>query len=165
MIRIEDLDKIEMFKGLSDPQLEAIGKYCEKIEFHRGDRLFREGDPADHVWIVEDGQVDLRFELPGSRPTSDQMTISTLSVEEQRKRILGWSCFVPPYHMRLSGYCGTRSCSVIKIPKADLVGLFDKDPHMGYVVMSYLVKVVGFRFNQFQDEIAKSKGSEILNAW
>jgi CRP-like cAMP-binding protein len=165
MVTLEELDKIELFKGLNDGQLETIRKFCQKLEFNRGDRLFKEGDPADFLWIVTDGQVDLRFELPGNRPTSDQTTISTLSVEEQKKRILGWSCFVPPHQMRLSGYFGTRSCSVIKISKAELVSLFEKDPQMGYVVMSYLVKVVGFRFNQFQDEIAKSKGSEILNAW
>ncbi|MCU0598555.1 MAG: cyclic nucleotide-binding domain-containing protein [Desulfobacterales bacterium] len=165
MVTLEELDKIELFKGLNDGQLETIRKFCQKLAFNRGDRLFREGDPADFLWIVADGQVDLRFELPGNRPTSDQTTISTLSVEEQKKRILGWSCFVPPHQMRLSGYCGTRTCSVIKISKAELVALFEKDPQMGYVVMSYLVKVVGFRFNQFQDEIAKSKGSEILNAW
>jgi signal-transduction protein with cAMP-binding, CBS, and nucleotidyltransferase domain len=165
MVPLEELDKIEIFKGLNDNQLKAIQKHCQKLEYHRGDRLFREGDPADFLWIVTEGQVDLRFELPGNRPTSDQATISTLSAEEQEKRILGWSCFVPPYHMRLSGYCGTRTCLVVKISKEELIKLFEKDPQMGYVIMTYLVKVVGYRFNQFQDEIAKSKGSDILNAW
>jgi hypothetical protein len=67
--------------------------------------------------------------------------------------------------MRLSGYCGTRGCCVIKIHKKDLFELFEKDPKMGYLIMSYLIKVVGYRFDQFQDEIAKSKGDEIMHVW
>ncbi len=165
MVTIEELDQFEMFGALNNDQLMALQKHCQKVEFHRGDRLFREGDPAEYIWIVTDGRVDLRFELPGSRPTSEDTTLSTLTTDKQEKRVLGWSCFVPPYQMRLSGYCGTRSCAVIKIPKAELMKLFEKDPQMGYVIMSYLVKVIGFRFNQFQEEIAKSKGSEILHSW
>jgi hypothetical protein len=55
----------------------------------------------------------------------------------------------------LSAYCVTRSCSVIKIAKTDMLDLFEKNESMGYLIMSYLVKVLGFRFQQFQDELAR----------
>lgn len=165
MSLLKELDKVQAFKELSDAQLESLQKFCIKEDFKRGDRLFKEGDTADHLWIVVDGRVDLRFELPGNRPTSDDNTISSLEAEDDKKRTLGWSCFVPPFKMMLSAYCITRTCSVIKIPKKDMLALFENDPSMGYRVLSYLIKVVGYRFQQFQEELAKHKGHDIMHSW
>jgi CRP-like cAMP-binding protein len=165
MVTLKDLDKVQAFKELSNEQLAAIQEICAKQEFNRGDRLFKEGDSADHLWLVADGRVDLRFELPGDRPTSDETTLSSLEGDDQRKRMLGWSCFIPPYKMMLSAYCVTVTCAVIKIPKQPLLDLFDSDPVMGYRAMSYLIGVVGYRLHQCQDELAKCKGHGILNSW
>ncbi len=165
MITLKELDSVQAFKELTDEQLEALRAFCIKEDFKRGDKLFKEGDSADHLWIVTDGRVDLRFELPGNRPTSDETTISSLEAEEDKKRTLGWSCFVPPFKMMLSAYCVTRTCSVIKISKTDMISLFEKDSLMGYQVMSYLIKVLGYRFQQFQDEVAKYKGHDIMHSW
>lgn len=165
MITLKQLDNVQAFKSLTDIQLEALTEFCVKEDFKRGDRLFKEGDSADYLWIVTDGKVDLRFELPGNRPTSDENTISSLAAEDDKKRTLGWSCFVPPFRLMLSAYCVTRSCSVIKIAKTDMLALFEKDVLMGYQVMSYLIKVVGFRFQQFQDELARQKGHDIMHSW
>jgi len=165
MITLQQLDAVQPFKELSDTQLEAIRQFCIKEDFQRGDLLFKEGDAAEHLWIVTDGKVDLRFELPGNRPTSDENTISSLEGEDHKTRTFGWSCFIPPYRMMLSAYCVTRSCSAIKITRADLLDLFEKDTLMGYEVMSYLIKVIGYRFQQFQDELAKHKGHDIMHSW
>lgn len=165
MITIKELDSVQAFKTLTDSQLEALQKFCIKEDFKRGDRLFKEGDSAEHLWIITDGKVDLRFELPGNRPTSDEHTISSFEGEDHKKRTLGWSCFVPPYQMMLSAYCATRGCSVIKIEKTDMLALFEKDPLMGYQIMSYLIKVVGYRFQQFQEELVKDKGRDIMHSW
>ncbi|MBC2715810.1 MAG: cyclic nucleotide-binding domain-containing protein [Desulfobacteraceae bacterium] len=165
MITLKELDSVQAFKTLTDDQLEALKEFCIKKDFKRGDRLFKEGDSAGHLWIVTEGKVDLRFELPGNQPTSDETTISSLEAEDDKKRTLGWSCFVPPFKMMLSAYCVTRSCSVIKIAKTDMLALFEKDALMGYQVMSYLIKVIGYRFQQFQDELAKYKGHDIMHSW
>lgn len=165
MVALKDLDHVKAFKDLTNDQLVAIQEFCILEEFDRGSILFKEGDPAKNMWVVTSGKVDLRFELPGNKPTTDETTISTLEAEDDEKRTLGWSCFVPPYKMMLSAYCVTRTCSVIKIAKEDLIALFESDPLMGYRVMSYLVQVVGFRFQQFQEELAKQKGHDIMHSW
>ena len=165
MITLQQLDAVPAFKDLTNEQLESIRQCCVKADFNRNDRLFREGDEAAHLWVVTDGKVDLRFELPGDRPTSDETTISSLGAEDDRKKTLGWSCFVPPYRMMLSAYCNTRSCSVIKIAKKDMLDLYEKDTAMGYHVLFYLIKVLGYRFQQFQDELARHIGHDIMHSW
>ncbi len=165
MISLQQLETVPAFKGLDDDQLAAIQKCCAEATFNRNERLFAEGDQADHLWVIIDGKVDLRFELPGNPPSTKDTTITSVDCDDSEKTTLGWSCFVPPYRMMLSAYCVSRTSTVIKIPKEALLALFDNDTSMGYHVMSHLLKVLGYRFIQFQEELAKHKGLDIMNAW
>jgi CRP-like cAMP-binding protein len=166
MTTLETLRNIAAFKGMTEGQLEALRTRCSEVEFELGQKLFTEGDTATDLWIVADGRVDLRFELPG-RETSADHTVS--SVQERRRtteaNYLGWSSFVPPHKMRLSAYCVSPTCTVLKIGKDDLLELFEKDAKMGYTFMTFLVKVVGFRFQQFQNEVAKNIGEDLMAGW
>jgi hypothetical protein len=91
--------------------------------------------------------------------------VATITAQGTESKTFGWSCFVPPYTYRLSAYCSSQSCKIIKIGKESLLKLFDNDVELGYQVMSFLVKTVGYRFQQFQDKIAKVMGDEILSDW
>lgn len=168
MIEMELLDKLEAFKGMRDEQLAQLKERCCELNFQRGDRLFKEGEPARHVWFVVDGQVDLRFELPDGRPTSSDQTVRSVEVQKRRDAVaqtLGWSCFVPPFEMRLSAYCVTRTCRIVRIEKEDLFSLFKNDAEMGYRFMRFMITVVGYRFHQFQDEVAKTQGDHLMTGW
>ncbi len=165
MISIDFLRTFEIFKELDDNQLEAVRGCCELVEYQQGDKLFTEGDDATQVWIIINGGVDLRFELPAGRPTSEANTVSSVKTDDAAAKILGWSCFVPPYKMRLSAYCVSRKCEIVRIPKKDLLELFQQDPKMGYSVLSFLMKVVGFRFHQFQDVVARNIGENLMSGW
>ncbi|MCB2215469.1 Crp/Fnr family transcriptional regulator [Desulfofustis glycolicus] len=165
MVWLKELETTSVFRGLNDQQLETLSALCTMESYKRDDCLFKEGEPAEHMWIVTEGQVDLRFELPGNRTSSAENTVSSFTAQEDRKRVLGWSCFVPPYRMTLSAYCVSRTCSVIKIGRADLLETFEQDMAMGYKVMSYLIKVVGYRFQQFQEELVKVQGRDIMHSW
>ena len=67
--------------------------------------------------------------------------------------------------MRLSAYCVTKGCKIIRINKTALLDLFGKDPIMGYKFMSYMITVVGYRFQQFQDHVAKNMGEDLMSGW
>ncbi|MEW5734581.1 MAG: cyclic nucleotide-binding domain-containing protein [Thermodesulfobacteriota bacterium] len=165
MVSLDLLERIEIYKGLNDKQLGKIQPFCEEVSFRRGDRLFAEGEVADHLWHVHDGQVDLRFELPGLRASTEDNTVSSVSAYPKEARTLGWSCFVPPYKYRLSAYCVSRSTSLVRIPKKDIQSVFEGDKDIGFSVTSYLLQVVGYRFHQFQDEVARHMGHGVLNRW
>jgi CRP-like cAMP-binding protein len=158
---------LEAFRSLTENQRLRLGGICEEVAFQQDDRLFTEGDPATHLWLVIDGQVDLRFEMPDKRPTTRDHTVSSVTVtpKESVAKTLGWSCFVPPYLMRLSAYCISRTCRIVRAPKKDLLKHFEDDPVMGYRFMSYMVTVVGYRFQQFQDVVAKTMGDTMISGW
>lgn len=167
MVEIQVLKKLKPFENMNEAHLGKIQANCEEIMFHLGDKLFTQNDEALHLWIVRDGNVDLRFELPDRRTTSPDMTVNSVEVEEKvpEAKVLGWSCFVPPYRMRLSAYCTTDTCNIIRVLKTDLLNVFEQDPGMGYLFMSYMIQVVGFRFHQFQDHVARNMGEDLMFGW
>ncbi len=166
MISRDLLDRIDAFKEMDGRQLEAVRTCCSEIDFKRGNQLFAEGDAATHLWFVVSGKIDLRFEMPG-RKTSSEHTVSSIEAthHDSSAQAIGWSCFVEPFKMRLSAYCASPECKVIRMKKENLLALFQTDPHMGYLFMSYMVTVVGHRFHSFQDYVAAHLGRDIMSGW
>jgi len=150
MTSLDFLRRVEVFKGLLDSQLAGFEDHCREMEFRQNDKLFSEGDDAAFLWMVKEGRVDLRFDLP-DRSTSTKNTISPIS----EFMTFGWSSLVAPHKYRLSAYCATQSCKVIQIEKENLIKLFKQDSKTGYLVMSNLVEIIGQRFRQLQDAASK----------
>lgn len=159
MLSIDFLEKSELFKGLNDDQLTAVQICCQEKDFRRGEMVFGKDQAVGDLYLVREGQVDLRFDMPG-RPTSDKNTISSVSEAD----VFGWSSFVPPYKTTLSAYC-TKNSKIVLMKRDELLKLFDKDPRIGYVVTSNLAKVVGKRFHRIQDEIVSRRGHDIMFDW
>lgn len=160
MVSIDLLEQSEIFKGLDNDQLEEITKYCDIKEFRQGDKIFSEGEDATHLCIVSEGQVDLRFDLPG-HPTSDKNIISSV----HQGKAFQWTTFVAPHKTRLSSYCASRTCKIIMINRNSLKGLCEKDTKAGYLMMLNLAGVVGKRFYKLQDEIVNRRGYETMFNW
>jgi CRP-like cAMP-binding protein len=167
MLSLYLLRHVQVFKNLDETHLIKLRPFCEELEFRSETKLFTEGDPAEHLWCIVEGHVDLRFEMPDGRSTSTKHTVSSVEVKDKASEsmILGWSCFVPPYKMRLSAYCVTDPVKIIRVSKQDLFRLFEEDSRMGYLFMSYMIKVVGYRFHQFQDYVAKHMGESLISGW
>jgi len=145
MIVRDFLKNVDIFKVLDDDQLTAIAGSFHEKEYKQGDKLFEEGEQASHIWVVSEGRVDLRFDLPG-RSTSAKMTISAIS----ELMVFGWSGLVPPHEYKLSAYCATKNLKVVRGSRESLTVLFQENPRVGYLFMSNLIKVVGKRFQQLQ---------------
>ena len=160
MIQIDFLNKVQIFQGLNEQQLAEVVKYCEGAEFQPGANLFKQGEDAAYLWIVKEGQVELRFDAGGGA-SSEEHTISSVS----EAGAFGWSSFTSPHKYRLSGYCGDRTCNLIKVDREGLRQLFEKDPQIGYVVISNVAAVIGTRFHEFQEEAARQRGQDLLGGW
>ncbi len=165
MVSLEMIEELKIFENFEKAELEKILEICVVEQYQHGDRLFCEGDDADDMWIVREGEVQLRFEMPNAKPSTDDNSISSHDNETGESQIFGWSCFIPPYQMRLSAYCVTRRCEVVKIGCTKIKSLMNSDPVIGYKIMTCLVQVVGYRFKQMQEEVAKFLGINMMNSW
>ena len=145
MACLDLLQQIEAFQTLTEEELGVIDSFCREKEFNHGERIFKEGDDATHLYAVKQGLVDLRFDLP-ARETSEAHTLSSIP----EKRIFGWSSMVPPYRYKLSAYCASDTCRVIMIERSRFHDYLREYPDVGYRVLSELLRVVGKRFQRLQ---------------
>jgi len=161
MISLDFLEQVAVFKNLNDNQLSAIQECAEAVEFKKGERIFTQGESATDVWIAREGEVELRTENPAAQTDARTASPSFLS----KTQVFGWTCFVEPYKYRLSGYCGSRTCKVIRLNRESLLAIFEKDAVLGFKVMDYLIQTVGKQFEELQDELARDRGIEMMSQW
>lgn len=57
---VEALRQVDLFANLDDELLEALAESAVVSEFDVGDRLVRQGTEADGMWVILDGEVELR---------------------------------------------------------------------------------------------------------
>jgi CRP-like cAMP-binding protein len=150
------LKQAEIFQQLNDQQLAAILPCCKEQTFQNGEKLFSEKEEAKHLWLLKEGSIDLRFELPGHLTSRDN-TVSTISSAV----VVGWSALVPPNRYTLSAYCTSRTCKVVMIETDGLLKLFEDDRKMGYLIKSYLLRVVGSRFHILQQSTAATPFAKV----
>jgi len=63
-LRMQVLGRVSLFAGLSQQHLEGIDKRMVSLSWAAGDSLFSAGEPADHLYVLAEGQAKL------SQPTA-----------------------------------------------------------------------------------------------
>ena len=159
MLNKKKIASTEILKGLSEEELEEIAKLCEEVIFDDGDRILTEGERDDYFFILEEGSVDLRFELP-YRKTSKEMTVTTIEPGE----CFGWSALVHPHKATLSCY-STGKSKAIKMRGVELLSLCEKNNHIGFIIMQKLASMIGGRLTEQQAAFIKEAGDSLRFKW
>ncbi len=158
MVSLDFLEKVDILKDLDDDQLAAILDCCHEAEYRRGDQLFAISEDPEHLYAIVEGEVDLtrkdEIDMEDGRYFRLHATMT-----------LGWSCIVPPNGSPLAAFCTSRRCKVVKIQRDCLLDLMEKNPDIGYPVMSRIVEVIGSRFHSLREEIIHRLGQDIMNRW
>jgi len=81
-------------KGVNPRYVHLLTERASFVCFGLGQNIFREGEDADHFYLVHKGQVALETFVPRVGLT----TIQTIGAEEA----LGWSWLYPPYLWQFS---------------------------------------------------------------
>ncbi|MDI6797813.1 MAG: cyclic nucleotide-binding domain-containing protein [Desulfatibacillaceae bacterium] len=145
--------QILIFNGLDQKQMTKVKACCQEKDYTAGSRIFADGQQAENLFVVLEGRVDLRFEIPGRESTSSDNITSV-----RQGQVLGWSALMHSPIYSLSAYCATDKCRLLKVSRDCLLALFEEDPRMGYIVMSHMAEVIRTRFHQVQEELARRKG-------
>ena len=135
----ELLAAVPVMAGLDDAYLELISGCGSIRAFAEGDRLFKEGQPADSFFVIRHGRVALEIFVPGR----GEVTVATIGPGE----IAGWSWLVPPYEWHLDARALERG-SAIQFDGACLRGKCEEDSALGYEVMKRFAAVLLQRLQQ-----------------
>jgi CRP/FNR family transcriptional regulator, cyclic AMP receptor protein len=124
------------FKGMGDRYIQFITGCAKNACFDAGDVIFREGDPADHFYLIREGLVAVELMIPNRGFT----TVQTISDGD----ILGWSWLLPPYRSRF-GARTVRPTRVLEFDGKCLRSKCDEDHDLGYEVLKRFAGVAAER--------------------
>jgi CRP-like cAMP-binding protein len=122
-----------VFAGLEPDQLELVAGCGRNTTFGAGERLFREGDPADTFFLIRRGIAALDTYVPNR----GALTVDTVGPGE----IAGWSWLVPPYTWHFTGRA-VEQVHAVQFDGACLRGKFADDARLGYDLVSRFAQVL-----------------------
>jgi CRP/FNR family transcriptional regulator, cyclic AMP receptor protein len=106
---------------------------AEEQQFAAGEILFREGHPANRLYLIEEGEVALETHVPGK----GDVAMATIPAGKP----LGWSWLVPPYvwHFQAQAVQPTRA---LVLNGGHLLVASEQNHFLGYELMRNISKVV-----------------------
>jgi len=127
------IKEIDFFKGMGVEIIDEIFKISVVESCSDGDILFKQGDPANNFYLLEEGEIRLTIGEEGHIG----FTVSAGDA-------FGWSSLVDR-----EAYTATAECKlpskVIKIETDKLAKIFEKYPTTGLIFFKRLAGVIGER--------------------
>jgi CRP-like cAMP-binding protein len=139
---VEWLSRAEVFAGLSAEQRRGVAAVAVQRDAEAGEVLFRMGDEADALFVIERGRVELTFPLVVMGEPKETRFQSL-----EAGRTLAWSALVPPHRLTMTARAATRA-QLLAFPRDRLRRLLDEDPRLGYAVTANVARVVATRLHE-----------------
>ena len=143
------LSEFALFRNLPEELLDKVAAFSQEENFSQGEAIFREGDQADKLHFLLEGEIVLKVKLT-SRP--DSVTVSAVS---QHYEGFGWSGIVPPFYYTASAICDT-DCKVLTIPGDKILKLLEENPSAGFTVMQRLTELIASRLRNSRQALLKT---------
>jgi len=140
---IKVLGRCEVFMGLTDDDLRKVA-LLPSTHFETYDvdtTVTKATEAAENIYILVDGQVDLWLTVENVLEKHTHW----IKVDTVRKgSVFGWSALVQPYAYSRTAICSMKSY-MLAINGKELIGLMDRDEHIGYEVMRSIACVIASR--------------------
>jgi CRP/FNR family transcriptional regulator, cyclic AMP receptor protein len=128
------LAKHPFFGGLDPRYLELAVGCASNMRFNAGEFIFREGEEANHFYLIREGKVSLEVFVPGH----GGVTIQTLMGGD----ILGWSWLVPPYRSMFEARAAEMTRAIVLDGKC-LRDKCEADHELGYELLKRVTPILG----------------------
>ncbi|HXY13664.1 MAG TPA: cyclic nucleotide-binding domain-containing protein [Terriglobales bacterium] len=134
----------ELLKDLAADEVQKILAFGTKITVPIGGSLFRLGDTAERLFLIERGLI--RLTLPMKVRGSEEDVV----VEERTSgQTVGWSALIPPYRFTLAATAPLET-QVLALPREELRKHLAANPVVGYKIALNLAVIIGHRLQLFQ---------------
>ena len=137
MEKEEILGRFNIFKGLTSNELKEIAQFCEDRIYTKSEGIFDQSSPGKEVYIVKKGKVHIDIGLKWQtdhrmiHQFTDGDIFGELAILDQRPRSATAIC--------------DSDTEVITINCDSLWDLFDRNNHIGYIVITNLATVLSTR--------------------
>jgi len=137
-------EQSELLKDLTAEEVQRILALGTRVAVPSGASLFKLGDPAERLFLIERGRI--RLTLPMQVRGSEEDVV----VEERTAgQTVGWSALIPPHKFTLAATAPLET-EVIALSREELRKHFAAHPIVGYKFTLNLAVVIGHRLQLFQ---------------
>jgi CRP-like cAMP-binding protein len=137
------LKQCPVFAALNNTELGKIASLAESRLYEAGTTIFKEQARAEELLVIEEGRVALQIAMPAASPQSPRkITVDVVGKNE----VAGWSAFIEPGAYVLTAVC-LQNTRGLAINSNRLQALMKEDSHLGYEILSGLIRVINSRLH------------------
>ena len=133
-----------LLKGLAAGHIDLIARGACHLEVQPGQYLLKRDEPADSLFLLWSGEVDLGFQARGS----GFLRIDTLTAWD----VLGWSAIVKPYRWHFDARAATPA-GVVELDARRLRAEAEADPMLRLELFDRLMPMVAERLRLTQEHL------------
>ena len=147
MISTELLRRYPYFADISEEALKEVAMISDEVTAAVGSAIFCEGDRADNLFILCEGEVDLQYTL-GS---GEMRTVDTLVAGD----LILWSALVEPYKSTATGTVRKEGdAKMISVDGKKLRQLCETNHDLGYRMLISITKLLATRLEGARVQLA-----------
>ena len=144
------LRNTEVFQDLTLDELRLVAALCGRESYDVDTQLSREGEEVKKLYVVEEGHVQFQIETGAGR---------LWSVDSSSKgECFGWAALLEPPHTWASGARCVEPTTLVTVDAAGLRELCRSYPHIGFVVMSGIGRLISRRLDNTRRQLAHVAG-------
>jgi CRP-like cAMP-binding protein len=137
-----------LLRGMKPEHVKVLAACAMLVQFKEGEFIFREGDPANRFYLLEEGKVSLEFNAKDEA----SVTIQTIGVGE----VLGWSWLFPPYYWHFDARA-LEPVKAIFFYGTWLREYCEQDHDLGYELMKRMAEVVIRRLQATRQQLLDAR--------
>lgn len=131
MTSIDILKQADLFYEMTDEQIQSIFEICTTKEFSHGQVIFKENDVSDELYIVANGEVEVRINPQIIGGTGDSKTLATFG----RGQSFGEIAVIDQGTRSASAHAVSGLVELIVIKRDDLMQLCKANEALGFQMM------------------------------
>jgi CRP/FNR family transcriptional regulator, cyclic AMP receptor protein len=140
---LRDVAEHPFLRGLKPAHLQALANCAMRLHFKPGDRILREGDPANRFYLLISGVVSLEAQRAERR-----ITLQPLSGGD----VLGWSWLFPPYYTHFDARA-VEPTEAMFFYGTRLREMCEADHDLGYEILTRIAHVVTARLAALESRV------------
>jgi CRP-like cAMP-binding protein len=124
------------FEGMEERHLRLLAGCGSNVRFEAGQYLFRQGESADHFYLLRHGRVAIEIH--------DQQRGAVILQTLGEGDVVGWSWLVPPHRWMFDGRV-VEPTRAVALDGACLRRKCDEDHDLGYALLKRFSRVIAER--------------------
>ena len=146
----EVLAEHPVFRDFDAATIELLAGCARNEHFRAGETIYSEGDDADKVYLIREGDVAVQISTPQHEP----LIVETLRAGD----VLGWSWMVPPY-MHMSDARALNDVRAISLDALCMRGKAERNATLGYQMFRHFVPHMATRFRALRMQLLDVYGT------